>query len=164
MRALIACALLVSFAHADEAATNAAYAAKVSELSARDANVRADPKLMRMVLSARICGFQNWRTSTLAEIGKQKHYASIGGVIDLRVMHALQQRLRALDEHIAADRAELKQRKLKAFACGGDEVYAVLACADGATWPECSSEPFATMLGIVGEEDSEIPGSELVDE
>lgn len=126
--------------------------------------IRANATMMRMVLSAQVCAYQEWRGRTVAEIGKQKHYSAIGGAVDLRVMMTLQRRLRALDEFIGADRTELKKRKLKAFSCGSDEVNALFSCDGGADWPECQQDPMPMLVGMLDEHDDEIPGAELFSE
>jgi hypothetical protein len=126
-----------------------------------EAEVRANPKLMRLALSARVCAYREWREHTVTEIGKQKHYSAIGGVIDLRVMQTLQRRLRALNEFLASDRAEMRRIKVKAATCGGKEMVAVFACVNGATWPECQDPQMLALVGIINEHDDDIPGAEL---
>jgi hypothetical protein len=154
-------ALLCTTAHADtESERNAKTASDFGAAEDVLAKVRANPKLMRLALSARVCAYREWREHTVTEIGKQKHYSAIGGVVDLRVMQTLQRRLRALDEFLAADRAGMRRIKVKAATCGGKEMDAVFACVNGATWPECQDPQMLAVIGIINEHD-DIPGAEL---
>lgn len=140
----------------EEAEKSAEIARKDAEY---DAKLRANPKAMQAILSARVCGFVFWRKSTMIEIGKQRHYSSLGGAVNLVVMYKLQQRVRALDEHIADDQQELRRLHVKPMGCATKEVQFLLECASGDS-AVCSEPPIDSMVSIVNELDDEIDPDE----
>lgn len=98
--------------------------------------LRNDPTILRAFLSANVCGGQEEQEAARKEIAKEKKYSRIGGSIDLRAMHDLQDRLRSADERIEKNKAALKQRKLKPYACTDNNVKQVMVCHDPSEYQE----------------------------
>lgn len=94
------------------------------------ANLKRNDKAMSAVFGASLCLVRGARNKVLKEIATQKKYARIGGTVDLRVMHDLQQDVRRLDELEAADLKLLKTeyRKVKPLGCNTDEVVTICIC------------------------------------
>jgi hypothetical protein len=97
---------------------------------ARVAALRADPKAWQVLHSARLCWYQGSRSEALGVIAKERKYARVGGVVDMRIIHDAQDALRRDDEGIAAERKELARLRAKPLVCGDQTVAALSQCLD----------------------------------
>jgi len=85
--------------------------------------------------SAYVCGWQMQRAAALKEIATEHKYARIGGAVDLRAIHDLQDSVRECDEAIESGRDELRALKVALLPCSTKPVRRIGLCVytgDGA--------------------------------
>jgi hypothetical protein len=87
-----------------------------------------DREWMRPVLSALRCEYIADRKGALADIAKEKKYSRIGGVVDLRSLHFLQESIRRDDDALAGVGERLAKLHVSALACSDASAKLTLSC------------------------------------
>lgn len=96
--------------------------------------IERDPKVVRLVLSAGYCFWNDRRKSGLAAIDAERKASKIGAVVDMKLLHDAQDQVVAGQRRTKEVAARLKAAKLKRLPCWDTAVDAVKTCMgpDGA--------------------------------
>lgn len=99
------------------------------KLEAAIEKAQEDPDIGRLVWSAVICSWEADRRNAKDEIRQEQKYAAEGGgIVDMRLLHEGQQKMRRADERIERAKAAMADRKLKPMGCQTDKVRAIAFC------------------------------------
>lgn len=116
--------------------------------------MKRDPASQRAALSASLCWYQNDRKESFAAIAKERKYARIGGVVDVKALHDWQDDIRRDDDGIKLITGRLRGLKARALPCDEPSVSALT---------ECLSPVLGGVIEGVPEHCKQAPHSELVE-
>lgn len=125
--------------------------------------IRADRKLMSAVFSAEFCVRTIHRDDALKEIAAEKKYGKIAGVVSMRKLYDLQQRIRKIDEGWAKSQGVMRKyyKDVRLLGCKDRLVLAVILCSVDQRAEEprglCATQQIRDMAGMVAmpEDDEE---------
>lgn len=96
-----------------------------------DLPLPASPTARQQVYySASLCWYQQDRRASLIEIARERKYAKMGGVIDLRNLHEQQEAVSRADRGSAAAKAALRKLRLAPLPCSEPLVGALARCLE----------------------------------
>ena len=106
-----------------------AYVLRLSnERAARMATLRSDMKNWQVLYSAKMCWFQEERTTALDAIRQEHKYARVGGALNLRLLHEQQVDVARADAGLALARKGLGLARRQPLACSNKIVKALRDC------------------------------------
>jgi hypothetical protein len=115
-----------------------------------------DPKAVQLAISTNICVHQAERNQASQTIAEERRGARVGGVVDLALLHEMQDGVVYADGKIREQRGLLKAKKLSALPCSHPGVQKLWGCSmSNGSRPGCSDETGVGLVALMGSLDGD---------